>query len=1462
MAEEKDNNQQEHSDITDFLRSLKEDEKQSTIGGEGFPFSDNFDIDAFVNQNAAANSQPQPQLQPQEEDDISRPKAAVISAEEESDGEELPSAEEYEGGLPEGSYGLEGEESLKEQTIKHLEDKIAELESRFEDVNKEKSFASAMKAELEDDKEDIQYVPTAKANDEFFQNISTTIETLKGSLENIVSARLQYEESLIRQDQSLITRLREKTTRLKAINLALNSEVKRAKNEKLENLRRSAEQTKELLSLRMQLTKVEEKARHGDFKLSRLEQQFAVVNAEKLSLDEEIRQVREEKLENLRRSAEQTKQIMTLRLELTRTEEKYKQEEVQTQFLREQLKTVEEQRAALDGEVYSTRSEREDAKRRAAAYERQIQSLKSDVARQEETLTASAQEAGALKEKVLSLESELQHLQSEKETFQLKTQENLRRLEEMRVKHEQDIEKIRQEQLLEIENIRNQKTQEAQGVVLELRRAEDKYRQEQTFVNTLKLQIESLSADVKNLQTEKSGISAKLSQEIEIIKQGHQAEIDNLQKEYNSSKERLEKEETAYNSLKRQLENLEKEKYDLNEEIKKVLGERDEALSQNAKYLEEIDALKKDYAQASSELKDTLTELKNRQQDERQALEGLKVQYEEELAQKDLLGREKIAGLRTKYEEELSRKDIENGEKLSGLKAKYEEDIKQKDAAGKEAFAKLESRQKELEEALSLIKERENIINLLNGDLSSLEVSRAAVEAEFKKASAERCDILKQLEDRDKELTRYREAYEKEVSALRLEKENQARVLGDKLSQAQTRLKESEDNVASLKDQIAALEEERTDLNLGTSDVREDNVQKAKKIAEQTEEILSLRSRLTKAESKFLQDTVLINQLREQFTVMQGSVRVLEQEVSKLKLENEAVKEDSAAKAREIAALKNEISKTKEELERETLNVRNLQAHTSELKAINSSLDEEIKKAQTEKLSALQKSAEQAKEILVLKEQLERAETGFNSLGFQNGLVSLRKEYEQKVVQLETDLKDASALCAKQVKEIQQLRTDNIMLRNAEEERVRKEERFTSLTKQVETLTEQLEEYKKKENSATALVKVKAAALGAQITRVTQDRDSLKIQLEQTQKQIKELTEREKEKQTALSTLKEQIDGNDSVIQNLKREIMLLTAENKNLKELQKVSQVHQEVLATQLNKVESESKKLSTMYGKALLKDTAAQEEQEDLSVEEPAQDELRQEGQEEEPFVKSEFEQREEISAEGELSEDLPEETKKIIRYVRTTTPEGKKVIKRIVVRGGGAQEVSAFGEKTMRAKAFKPVASSITGKNIPLAQQRASTELMRQAAGRAEEGEQLSLVDLPEPQPLVEEVNLGTEEMDLSAIFKEDTFTVHQPKTEFKDTALTNTLKDTTIKPMAVKAAQPELGGMQIDFNQADEPIDVPYAGAQNVDHSARQHGIERKPMGRVPQSYRESQAYSDFLKKTRSMFFRIKWSLFKE
>ncbi len=314
-----DENNQHKADITEFIKSLQTDTPfPPQEKAEEFPFPDSFDIDAFANQNnnpleKTLTSIKAPQNIPaQDEQESVSPREVMEGQEESLAFPDAAAADEDD------AFNINFQSDQKEQSIKHLEQKIAELQSRFDDANKEKSFNAYLQEELEDDKEDTKYIPNVKANDEFFQNISSTIENLKGSLENIVSSRLQYEESLIRQDQTLINRLREKTSRLKAINLALNSEVKRAKNEKLESLRRSAEQTKELLSVRMQLSKVEEKARHGDFKLSRMEQQLSSINEEKLALEDEIRRVREDKLDSLRRSAEQTKEIMSLSLSLVR----------------------------------------------------------------------------------------------------------------------------------------------------------------------------------------------------------------------------------------------------------------------------------------------------------------------------------------------------------------------------------------------------------------------------------------------------------------------------------------------------------------------------------------------------------------------------------------------------------------------------------------------------------------------------------------------------------------------------------------------------------------------------------------------------------------------------------------------------------------------------------------------------------------------------------------------------------------------------------------------------------------------------------------------------------------------------------------------------------------------------------------------------------------------------------------
>lgn len=1708
-------NDKNNQDFNEFLQSLQNDDGADALSAsagkeEAFPFADTFDIDSFVKENGIASaearaeepkqpSNPAPAKEEYVSSDPRLPEEPSFKDETSSyrynaDADEIPS---YRDDYARASYAdssFEGGQSLR-----HLEQKISELESSFVDVNKEKSYFSSLQREIEDiDSEEKQ---SFKGNDEFYKNMSATIETLKGSLkaisnsnrtsvlndisvlrgsiDNIVNARLQYEENLINQDQTLINRLREKTNRLKSINLALNSEVKRAKNEKLESLRKSAEQTKELLSLRVQLNKVEEKARHGDFKLSRMEQHLSILNQEKVALDEEIRKVREEKLSSIRKSSEQAKEIMSLRLALSKTEEKFKQEEIQNSFLREQLSGLEAAKASLDKEVYSTRAEREAAKREVSAQSVEIEKLKRNIAQSQELLNLSANEAGGLREKILSLETKLQQMHGENAALSLRTEENLKQLEAARAQHEREIASLKNEQMREIELLKNQKAQEAQSITLELRRAEDKYRQEETFVNTLKLQIESLRNDVKNLDEQKRGLEGKstdLYREIEFIKEGHLQEIEALRAELTSASEKLSREQSQYQALKQSLSALESEKAALNEEIRKILSEKDEALAANEKYIKDIESLKSEHAALESSLKAELDKMNARHERDLAAYNELKAQEEalrrenagyqsqitEISAREEGLKREKagyeaqigefiareegykqagadyearinalltgeeaakkanaeylakIAELESQKEEILKEKssfelelkgkeetfskelseyqsrikaleteqaaavtnlsiEIQNlkkehagtvsalsgeasalrgekdrlsaeidslkaaltgkdeesrrlGEEISSLQAginagneeklrlgksienlmrdisarneekqnlsaemdalraeissKNEEaarlnaeieglrnDISERDAAAvklngeietlrssaaaserraadmtgeiEHLKAQLEEQKRanadisalfenvkaenakhigEIESAKALnsaseskiaditsallraetiVRENENIINMLKGEASAAASQKAAIDEELKKANGEKYDILKQLEEKTKALADFQQRYEDEVAALKETHGKAAADYEEKLKAAQERLSTETQTVEELKRQIAGLEQEKNSLSSKVSDLD----LKAGKIVEQTDEIIILKSQLAKAESRFLQDTVLVDQLKAQFSESRETVARLENEILTLRKENAKAKEDLALKEEEIQKLTAALAKSEEQVKQEHSAVEQLQEHTSQLKSVNAALDAEVKKAQGEKLEALRKSADQAKEILLLRQQLSQAESKFSSLDFENGIVSVRKEYEEKVEKLETELKDASALCAKQVKELEELKTDNSRLKSAEEEKLKLQNSYDVLSQKAQSLENELASYKKKEASASTLAKAKAAALSAQIAKITKEKAALKQQLDGALKEIERLTAKEKETAEALNSLKAKISDNDAVIEKLKKEIVVLTAENRELKQAAEVTNKRERALASKLDEVEEENKNLATSLN--LAKEDAAKTE---ITLNKIRTDQAR-------AAAKAAMERR------------------------KTMPPQAPAA-----PQPANPQPPVAEAAKTISPKTETVPAAAKTATALPA--EKTSTHYDSSAD---------AIAAFAEPMQNLEEVEVDGNEMDLSMIFGDGDVSF---KEEDVDTMATATNPDIeAVKATTIKQSTNPLAKVQDGLKAYDE--------MEVTDHSVKAHGgVSRKPVGRLPPTYRGSEAYSDFLKKTKSVFYRIKWSLFKE
>ena len=123
-------------------------------------------------------------------------------------------------------------------------------------------------------------------------------------------------------------------------------------------------------------------------------------------------------------------------------------------------------------------------------------------------------------------------------------------------------------------------------------------------------------------------------------------------------------------------------------------------------------------------------------------------------------------------------------------------------------------------------------------------------------------------------------------------------------------------------------------------------------------------------------------------------------------------------------------------------------------------------------------------------------------------------------------------------------------------------------------------------------------------------------------------------------------------------------------------------------------------------------------------------------------------------------------------------------------------------------------------------------------------------------LEEVDLPEREMDLSAIFDEEQTPSQSTKTP-KETGRKIIVED--VKATEISGtANPDKRESKIIKELKDDPSENTL-----TDHSIRRSIVSRRPYSRNPlTTLKKEEEYSDFLKKTKSMFYRIKWSLFKD
>ena len=238
-----------------------------------------------------------------------------------------------------------------------------------------------------------------------------------------------------------------------------------------------------------------------------------------------------------------------------------------------------------------------------------------------------------------------------------------------------------------------------------------------------------------------------------------------------------------------------------------------------------------------------------------------------------------------------------------------------------------------------------------------------------------------------------------------------------------------------------------------------------------------------------------------------------------------------------------------------------LQQKASQLKAVNVALDREIKRVHQERLEALRKSAEQAKEILFLRDELSAAEERFKSFDFEGRIISVKQEYEQKVTTLETQLHEITNTCMKQVEEIETLRAENIKLHEVAAE---KEQLLAQLAEKEKELQALRDEMASLQENNTLQSQNQQAIYAETVRSLETQRDELTVQLQATQNELDAVRGEKDQLEKNFKVLLEKINSNDAVIEELKGKIEILGEQNQQLAAQNQQLSAQNEQLAAQ----------------------------------------------------------------------------------------------------------------------------------------------------------------------------------------------------------------------------------------------------------------------------------------------------------
>ncbi|XP_061193837.1 golgin subfamily B member 1-like [Saccostrea echinata] len=923
---------------------------------------------------------------------------------------------------------LQEKETLIEQMNLQIEGLNGEVESLTDFQNKLQEDFDTVQQMLEEKEKEIDTLTrelserVPEDHSEELLKLEMEISKLKKDLkekDNVIEEKAEemylLNEKLEQQEaqtgqQSLSQKLAEKESEILSLQNKLTESAK---------LRAALEErTREAEEIRAELSQVKERLAAGGDTQTRLEQTSAVnsdlllkekeaelekVKAEFASFKESLQSaVRDIELQENCNEIQRLKQELTAIRGLIKQDEKDEQviqRMLEMQHLKEQLSGIRDLvREGAVSEVKLSKEEVEMLRKRLKSFESQeeLSSFAEDLMRLRQRIFEKDYEEQLKKknEEIEHRDVEIQKLKEELEDLDNKEEEiqRLRRDLKSLAEKENEIQWLRDEldsvdehenEMKKLKQQIEEKDEEIQGLRRDLKSLADKENQ----IQWLKEELQN--CDDKGDETE------KLKSEIK----EKDLEIQNLNKELVTLKEKDREISRLEEDLKI-LEDKENEIQKLQRNIKYLADKELEKDSEIVKLLEEVNERDRQI----QELRDDLENLAEKEDE----IETLRAEIQRMVENQESLEEERMSNMASPRSKTRSPEDSLSQE-LENLKVKVTSQEEELDNLNEELTYKKE----EIRNLSSDIEEKKGMIQELENEIEA-----------YKHKQDEQFQKLRAFEEQLEEVKKQGAESEGAWSHLQLTQE-QLEQTAQELTTANIKLTEAEQNLGVVSSQLLDKENDLQALQAEywekTVKITDELQQANTRLKQQEEEIQRLQSLRPKSEAKQELDVLLSEKdhelqdvkqrLREAVELSEQQLRIVEQkdeEFMKLKLE---IQQMIAEKDRTIRDLKKQLTAQSSSSE---LEISQLQQEVESKRETLDGLEKELRQLKGIQDLSLEAGGDAISLVTLLKNQLKERDDAIKEI--HGNLQKSQQELESKSEELETKSRELRDLHAKLTK--------------------------------------------------------------------------------------------------------------------------------------------------------------------------------------------------------------------------------------------------------------------------------------------------------------------------------------------------------------------------------------------------------------------------------------------------------------